>query len=486
MAGRKKKTEAELLDPSEETPASAKPVTRMVDAEHTIKYREPVPVPVAEESEEESAMLWEDDENRPKKLKKSLREKLRDKLEKGGITNTEGIYLRIDRFINPDAIGNDGMNGDKEFCWRGPCTIEYVTNDDYLTDTAKRHGPGNYWFTLRNQKSILATWQFKIGGLPQTISTPDPITGQPQIIYQPAQSNGQTVSLPDPIKQMKGTLEMMQLMNEMNPQTQLLSELLRDKIQSREQPSQENLPPKVALLSAIADHPDLVEGIMDKLTGGAKNGSREPSLTELLIKHGADLANAFGNMVQGVVRTVASEFKEIRSMQAGEQSHVENQMATQTLQDQDNQQRPVSTQLQFPSNQKQQEGQQGNDAQNIRRYESTGHSETSQATQTNQSPEEALLALVCDNCARNIPPKITAQRIDEFAAYINENHPHLSIDGWIDMFIEQEVDSIINLASQGIFGEQGKALAEASHARGWIGDLRETLKQEQPEGEEEQ
>lgn len=472
MARGRKKVEMELLDPEEETPPT-KPITKMVEAEHTIKYKEPMAVPTTEESEDDDSLIWDEEEERKPKLKKTLKEKLHEKLNRRGITNTDGVYLRIDRFLNPDAVGNDGMNGDKEFCWRGPCTIDYITNDDYLSDTAKRHGAGNYWFTLRNQKTNLAQWQIKVGGLPQPISTPDPITGQPQIIYQPAQTNGQTIPIPDPIKQMKGTLEMMQLMNEMNPQTQLLSELLRDKIQSKEQPSQENLPPKVALLSAIADHPDLVEGIMDKLTGGSKNGTREPSLTELAFKHGAELATAFGNMIQGVVRTVASEFKEIRSIQ--NQSYEQNEMAAQALPNNENQRSQVS---EF---QKQQESAQGSQ-QNDTRQLVTANEGNSQNIQ-GQSPEEALLTLVCDNCTRNIPPKITAQRIDEFAIYLNENFPHLSIDGWIEIFTETEVDSIISFASQGVFGEQGRTLAVQPHSHKWIGDLREILKQEQQEGE---
>lgn len=292
---------------------------------------------------------------------------------------------------------------------------------------------------------------------------PAPSMPQAQYLPYPIQQNNPSVPV-DPFREVDRTLGLITKM--------------RQAFVGDEQPKQpeQQLSPKASLLNAMAEHPEIVEAVTDKLMGGSKNGNREPSITELAFKHGAELATAFGNMIQGVVRTVASEFKEIRSIQ--NQNYEQNEMAAPTLPNQEN---PRSQVSEF---QKQQEGNQGSPQNDTRQLAATNES-ASQNIQ-GQSPEEALLTLVCDNCARNIPPKITAQRIDEFAIYINENFPHLSIDGWIEMFTETEVDSIISFASQGAFGEQGKALAGMSHSHKWIGDLREILKQEQPEGENEQ
>lgn len=460
MGRPKKKIEPELLSPDEEIP-SAKPITRLVDAEHTIKYREPVPVPVPE-SDESDAEIWEDDdeERQRRRPHKTIREKLQEKLSKAKITGGDQLYLRIDRMPNYDPTTGslDGMGGDKEFCWRGTCTIEYITDDSYLADTAKRHGAGNYWFTLRQGKIIVAAWQHRIGGNPQLATQGiDTMTGQSQVIYQPMpQMNGQ---------QQSATISTTKTLKEVAEIIEVVDRIRGDREPIPYQPPQPvepQLPPKVALLSAIAEHPDLVENVMEKLTG-SRGKSSEPSTTELILKYGEGIINALSVGVQNVIKTVTSELKEIRQIQNG--NHVEDQMATpQNANHQPETSRTTST---------------------FQNAISQGQQESTQSTQEDivpnqgQSPEEALLALVCDNCSRNIPPKITASRINEFADMVAQQAPHLSVDGWIEMFTEMEVDTVINYAGEGIFGEQGKTLAGLTHSHKWIGELREILKQQE-------
>lgn len=427
-------------------------------------------------------MLWDDDEQKPVKIKKSLREKLQEKLKKGGITNTEGVYLRIDRFLNPDAQGNDGMNGDKEFCWRGPCTIEYVTNDDYLGDTAKRHGAGNYWFTLRNQKTILAQWQIRIGGIPQTATTQaDPMTGQSQIVYQPlpaqpSQNGTQSPTIPI-TKTLKEVAEIIEVVDRIRGD--------REPINIPQIPPEPQLSPEAQVLNLAAKSPGFIESVIDKFVD---RGDREPSVTELIFKHGAELANAFGNMLQGVIRTAAEEFKQVRQTNGEYQQYVQNQMGTpQTAQTQAELARTGQMDnIQLRTNAYRQETSQQTGIQTPEENQTSiesGNFTNPNGAPVGTSPEDALLSLICDNCARQIPPQITAQRINEFADLIAEQAPHLSVDGWIDMFCAYDTETIINLASQGMFGEQGRQLAQTSHAQLWLVALRDILKEEQPETE---
>lgn len=472
MARPKKIIEAELIEPENETPAGNKPATKMVDAEHTIKYREPVPVPILEESDEDESYIYDDDdeENRPKRLKKSIREKLQEKLKKGGITNTDGVYLRIDRFLGSDSSGNDGMNADKEFCWRGPCSIEYITNDDYLSDTAKRHGAGNYWFTLRNQKSILAQWQFKIGGIPQVATaTPDPMTGQPQIIYQPVPNQPAAQNQPiDPLKFIRQSFAVVKEYQEVlgvHPQTQY---------QQPQPPAEPQLSPKVALLSAMAEHPEIVESITDKLLGGNR-GDKPPSLTELLIRHGGELFKGAKDFFVGVIQTASTEVKQIKMLdaqliaQTNGANHLNPEMASPTLPNQTNQSN------QIPSAQIQQEGTTGYQQNESRKLDSQP-GQTAQ--ETISDPKEILISIALNGCKNQTPPKVVANQLIAFADRIEDEAPHMSVYGWLDLFTEYEPDQIINFMQSGAMGDEATFVAELAHSHRWVGELRSLLKTE--------
>jgi len=471
----KKKIESELLGPEDEIPEKAKPVTRLVDAEHTIKYREPVPVPIQEESDEESSLIWDDDdeEKKPRKIHKSVREKIQDKLGKAKVTGGDQVYLRIDRMPNYDSGSAtlDGMGGDKEFCWRGPCTVDYITNDDYLADTAKRHGAGVYWFTLRHGKIIVASWMHKIGGSPQVAtSTVDTMTGQPQVVYQSLpQTNGQTFPQPVPVtKTLKEVADIIEVVDRIrgNPQPQ----------QQIIQPTEQPLSPKVALLSAMAENPEIVEAVTDKLMGNAR-GDHKPSITELLIKHGAELFKAAGGMFSDVIRTAATEVKQIKqidlaAIRAQGEHNVSTQMADKTQ----------------PQNQVW-NGQNQTMAQNAQRNESAQFSNVPQTASVNEGseqtitdPKDGLILIALNGCEQNTPVKVVANQLWQYADRINEEAPHLSVDGWIEMFVEQTPEQTIELLRSGLLGEKGQEIAELRHSVQWVGGLRDILQSQ--EGDE--
>jgi len=168
MARRKK------LEPDETAVegVAKKPAVQTVDAVHTIKYSAPVTVPAVEPEPDDSEDLaiedFELDDNaEPKPRPLSPRARLREKLAKLGVTN-QALKLRIDRLPNYDLNGQSGINAEKDYIRTTACTEQFFDSDDYLEHIRSIAGPGTYWLTLRGGKSIVAQWQERIGGAPQS------------------------------------------------------------------------------------------------------------------------------------------------------------------------------------------------------------------------------------------------------------------------------------------------------------------------------
>jgi hypothetical protein len=439
MGRPKKKIEAELLDPEEEMPETTKPITRLVDAEHTIKYREPVPVPIQEsESDEESSMIWDDDdEKKPKKLHKSVREKIQDRLGKAKVTGGDQVFLRIDRMPNYDSGSTDGMGGDKEFCWRGPCTVEYITNDDYLADTAKRHGAGVYWYTLRHGKVIVASWMHKIGGSPQVATqVADTMTGQPHIIYQPIpQTNGQVIPQSVPVtKTLKEVADIIEVVDRIRGNHEPTRQII-------EQVQQPVLSDEERLATIVMKDKDVARTVISNLIGSVDTKERAPTVTELLFKYGEGLGKVlFGGLVD-VIKTASSEIKQIkmidlRAMQQqvnGENHHTHSPIL--------NTAEPIDN----------------NEHQSL-------------------DPKDILMSIALTGCQHNSPVKVIVNQLIAFADRIEDEAPHMSVYGWLDLFTEQTTEQIMALLQSGMLGEHGVSVSTLAHAPQWIDELRTLLK----------
>lgn len=182
--GRPKKVTVEEIAP--ESPVK-KPALKTVEAVHTIKYSEPVTVPVAEpEPEDDQEAITDEvefeEEAEPKSRPLSPRARLREKLAKLGVTN-QALKLRIDRLPNYDINGQSGINAEKDYIRTTACTEAFFDSDDYLEHIRSIAGPGTYWLTLRGGKSIVAQWQERIGGAPQAL----PSAENPSVeVYAPA------------------------------------------------------------------------------------------------------------------------------------------------------------------------------------------------------------------------------------------------------------------------------------------------------------
>lgn len=170
--GRPKKV---IAEGTEAENAVKKPAVKTVEAVHTIKYSEPVTVPVTESDPEETdemveAVELDEEETEPKTQSKTLRMRLREKLAKLGVAD-QTLKLRIDRLPHYDVNGQSGINAEKEYIRTTTCTEAFFDNEDYLEHVRSAGGPGTYWLTVRGGKSILQQWQVRIGGSPQAQSS---------------------------------------------------------------------------------------------------------------------------------------------------------------------------------------------------------------------------------------------------------------------------------------------------------------------------
>lgn len=261
--GRPKKVATE--ESTAETVAK-KPAVKTVEAVHTIKYSEPVTVPVtepepeeAEEVELEGAEFDEGEiERRARPL--SPRARLREKLAKLGVTN-QALKLRIDRLPQYEINGQSGINAEKDYIRTTACTEAFFDSDDYL-EHLRSFGPGTYWLTLRGGKSIVAQWQERIGGAPQA----QPSAENPGVeVYQPAASVDPMASL---LKQAKQFAELRKLLapeSDNQPRATANSEP-----QTTEQ----------ALLTLMNVDSGLVDTVAGKLRGLLKGSGNNPGEAE--------------------------------------------------------------------------------------------------------------------------------------------------------------------------------------------------------------
>lgn len=248
--GRPKKV---IVGETEAESAVKKPALKTVEAVHTIKYSEPVTVPVAEPEPDDTEGLVVDDvelddDAEPKARPLSPRARLREKLAKLGVTN-QALKLRIDRLPNYDVNGQSGINAEKDYIRTTACTEAFFDSDDYLEHIRSIAGPGTYWLTLRGGKSIVAQWQERIGGAPAIAPLENP-AGE---IYQPTPTVDPFASL---LKQAKQFAELRKLFA---PES--------DNAQPRQILSSDTPTTEQALLTLMNADNAVVDAVASKLKG---------------------------------------------------------------------------------------------------------------------------------------------------------------------------------------------------------------------------
>ena len=433
-----KESEFELMEADEPMPQ-----TKQVEAEHTIKYKQPFSIPtLPDEDEDDDLSIDYDEEERPKpkKIKLSIREKLKAKLQGSAIGETDQVALRIDRLPYYDANGQTGLQADREFCSIIKCQIEFITNDEYLAETSKRHGAGMYWFTIRHYKSIMASWSHRVGGAPQVANVQAENGSNPQIVYQQIPGSPPAIPITKSLKELADVIEVVDRIRGNR----------NDPAPAVEHPQVAPLSPDVQLASLLMADSDLKKKAIVNLLG---TKDKETDYIALAIEHGPTIIDAIGKAIQAVVREV--------KLPLNGQSIA-----------------PQQPQNQSPE-----------------RISSPQLSEMPQAASINAGselaervvtdPRDELFRIALEGCTRNDPPQVTAGQITAWAEYVEENYPTHSVWGWVDVFTGQTTEEVIALLQTGALGEAGQQIATIPHAPKWIGELQKLLKVEKEEEEDE-
>jgi len=451
-----KESEFELMEADEPMPQ-----TKQVEAEHTIKYKQPFNIPtLPDEDEDDDLSIDYDEEERPKpkKIKLSIREKLKAKLQGSAIGETDQVALRIDRLPYYDANGQTGLQADREFCSIIKCQIEFITNDEYLAETSKRHGAGMYWFTIRHYKSIMASWSHRVGGAPQVANVQAENGSNPQIVYQQIPGSPPAIPITKSLKELADVIEVVDRIRGNR----------NDPAPAVEHPQVAPLSPDVQLASLLMADSDLKKKAIVNLLG---TKDKETDYIALAIEHGPTIIDAIGKAIQAVVREVKLPLNGSNNGQSDRQS-----MAPQQPQG------PIWDRNRQTVDQSP-ERVQAPQLQNL--PQTTAIAEGSElAERIVTDPRDELFRIALEGCTRNDPPQVTAGQITAWAEHVEENYPTHSIWGWVDVFTGQTTEEVVTLLQTGALGEAGQQIATIPHAPKWIGELQKLLKVEEEKQEE--
>lgn len=475
---RKKNAEVEILPPEDDQ--SPKGRKRLVEAEHTIKYSAPVPVTVEEESEENTAeedfdFVEEEKAKRRRKTAKDERDDFRRELDKLGVASVSRLKLSIDKYRHSDAE-DSGTLAEKDFCTKDPVTKEHILNEDYLA-TARKFGPGRYWFTLRMDNKIVRQWERKInaavtpsGPVIQNVNPNDPTS--PQFIIQTNGDGQQVAAAPSMREIMRGQKEALKEHLEM---TKLMREAYGFAPEQTQQPKTE----EEVLASVLIKQPAVVENIVDSLIrkSGGKDGNDEPWWAGVL--KDSITTGQLAPTVQGIVKALFPNglFGGMSNMFAGGQ----NGQAPMG-----DSQQPVNQNPQPPEQMHQSQIDQNTGEQRVSGVLLTQSNEQATiqgAVQTvpTASAEEQALQLMIEHCRRNAPVKVACDRLIAYADLLNDQAPQYSIDGYISMFAAMPVDEALAFVKT---QPNGEAVASLPHAKEWTEQLQKLIKEAGQGGEE--
>lgn len=417
-----------------ESPA-IKPSTKTVEALHTIKYSEPMIVPVAEPEEPEivgddDELEGDDTEERPKQP--SFRTKLKNKLDKAKIGGSDQLKLRIDRLPYYEVNGQTGLRAEKEFMAIINCMEDFILTDEYLAEAAKRFGPGTYWFTLRHRNTVVSSWHDRVGGPPVQSPSATPVENgsSPPATFAPYPNVSTNPYPPRSVKQeLREAVDMVKMIED-----------LRGGPQPEPQPAPQ-LSEEAQLASLLLTDSDVKKKALKKLLG---SDGGETDYMALAIEHGPAILEAAGAMLTGVIQSTIEGIKVVRAQTAPPNIPPRR--------------RPPIPQAEPAA---------------ISRTAQTSESEPAEQQPAEVPPEDQLLALVIDHCVRRIPPTVAANRVMHFADEVNDKAPVLSVDGYLEMFVEAPPEMIIEYVKTLPNGEQ---IAALPHALPWTTELQQLLK----------
>lgn len=471
--GRRRKTllEEDLAVAVEDIPT--KPSRQLVDAEHTIKYRKPIPDPaidLIEEEPEDPEEIEEEveEEDKPKRRShntSSFRAKLKQELGERGIGGEEQLRLRVDRLPYYDIDGRTGLTAEKEFVRNFICQKDFILSDEYLDETAKLYGPGAYWFTLRHKTSILKNWHMKIGGAPiapaaaaivQTGDAPSHAMGAAATpIYPPHFAPHVPAPAPRTLKQeLKELVETKRLMKELSDDGA---------------PSPPPADPDVTLMTYLARDPTVMDklskGVLGKLLGSAPAERDEWAGVALeLIKSGQAL--------QIISATINAFFNGFGNLIPKGGGNGQTQMAqTQVQNHQANQGAQVSP------IQDQQEGTNGDQQNEAGRFRST---ELPQGVQT--APEVSEQIAPEDELIYALIAAMERQASTEEARNI------INVICFKAPWVRESIDELINRSTDEVLAlltAYHPPVAEMAHAREWLDALIAALTINSQEGDSE-
>jgi hypothetical protein len=440
----------------------------MREVKHTTQWVELRPAEESatdDDAQEDFEFIEEEKTGRRRKTAKDEREAFRRELDKLGVASVSRLKLSIDKYRHSDAE-DSGTLAEKDFCTKDPVTKEHILNEDYLA-TARKFGPGRYWFTLRMDNKILRQWEQRInpvvtptGPVIQQVNPSDP--NSPQVIYQ-TNGDGQA-QIPMSIK------DIMKTQREALKEQLEMAKLMREAYGfAPEQPQQPKSEEEI-LASAILKQPDVIENVVGsviKRFGGSGGKEDEPWYADVV----RDAVKS-GQAAQIVQVAIDRIFNGFQGLIPGRQNNGQAQMGAETVS-------PVA----HPQNNNPQESRptllahaegQG-DAQIQQGMGNDQNAQTQRAT----SPEEQALARMIENCARRVPPQIAFDQLMAYADALNDQAPQYSIDGYIAMFAAMPVDQALEFVKSQPNGEQEIAL---DHAKAWTEELQKLIKSQ--EGEE--
>lgn len=451
--GRRKKAaaEVEILPPDE----NSQPLQQVREIKHTAQWIEQRPI---EDAPEEEGEELDDDsaEDRPRRKIKNAREELRKKLRAQGISPGTNLRLYIEKYLHSDS-NTSGSYAETEFCTKYETTEDHILNKDYI-DVARRWGAGKYRITIRMQNKIADAFDERISATPQTpiiqtINPNDP--NSPQVIVgSDGQQAYQPMSMKDIMKSQKEAfkeqLEMAKLMRE------AYGIVL-------EQPAQPVVTdPKIAALQLIAENPDVMEkigsGIAKTILGShaGDGGDAWAEVAKEAIKSGQA-----AEILAALVREIMTPFRNIW----GNQNNGQAQMNT-------SQEQPYQGQID------QNAGEQNGSELSL--TQANEPAAMQDGTPQHAPPEEQALAIVINNCARKVPPSITADQVLKYADLLNDQAPQYSIDGYLEMFSKMTSDQALEFVKT---QPNGEAVTNLEHAKSWCEELQKLI-QENFGGEE--
>jgi len=430
-------------------------------------------VEVVEDASEEIGEEFEDTgiEDKPRKRTKNAIQEMRKKLRAQGVTPTSNLRLYIERYVHSETDAG-GSWAETEFCTKYSTTEEHIFNKDYI-DAARKWGPGKYRITIRMDNRIVDAFDERISATPagpviQHVNPNDPTS--PQVIYQSVNGDGQAQQVPMSIK------DIMKTQREALKEQLEMAKLMREAYgfaPEQTQQQQQTTDPELAALQLITKNPDVMEkiagGLAKTIFGGKGVADDTPWWADIL--KDSITTGQLAPTVQGVVRALFPNGL-FGGLFPGGQNNGQTQMATTPL--------AQSSESENPPHQNGQVDQfrQSLPAQGQSQGASSVVENGSDATprQQTMTTEEQALALVIDHCRRNVPAKIAFDRLINYADAINDQAPHLSIDGYIDLLGAMNTDQVIEFVKTLPNGEQ---IAALSHAKEWCAELQRLIKESQ-------